>query len=139
MRHRAWDRDARIAEVRDRIWSYLSPASRFEMPGLLVAAALLKWPEADALRLAELQFLLSAEVGEFLQEMPRLVRRLATASARDEELTAERLQGPVDWNATLALRASAGSRHLFVTAPCSTSATWPPAWTCDDGPSCRFV
>ena len=22
---------------------------------------------------------------------------------------------------------------------CSTSATWPPAWTCDDGPSCRFV
>ena len=117
MRTLAWDRNARIAEVRDRIWSYLSPASRFETPGLLVAAALLKWPEADALRLAELQFLLSAEVGELLQEMPRLVRRLATASASDEELTAERLHGPVDWNATLALRASAGSRHLFVTAP----------------------
>ena len=117
MRRLAWDRNARIAEVRDRIWSYLSPASQFEMPGLLVAAALLKWPEDDALRLAELQFLLSAEVGELLQEMPRLVRRLATASARDEELTAERLHGPIDWNATLALRASAGSRHLFVTAP----------------------
>jgi hypothetical protein len=117
MRRLAWDRNARIAEVRDRIWSYLSPSSRFEMPGLLVAAALLKWPEDDALRLAELQFLLSSEVGELLQEMPRLVRRLATASARDEELTAERLHGPIDWNATLALRASAGSRHLFVTAP----------------------
>jgi hypothetical protein len=117
MRTLAWDRNARIAEVRDRIWSYLSPASRFETSGLLVAAALLKWPEADALRLAELQFLLSAEVGELLQEMPRLVRRLATASASDEELTAERLHGPVDWNATLALRASAGSRHLFVTVP----------------------
>ena len=117
MRRLTWDRNACIAEVRDRIWSYLSPASRFEMPGLLVAAALLKWPEADALRLAELQFLLSAEVGELLEEMPRLVRRLATASARDEERTAERLHGPIDWNATLALRASAGSRHLFVTAP----------------------
>ena len=32
-------------------------------------------------------------------------------------LTPERLHGPVDWNATLALRASAGSRHLFVNAP----------------------
>jgi hypothetical protein len=112
MRRLAWDRNARIAEVRDRIWSYLTPASRFEMPGLLVAAALLKWPEADALRLADLQFLLSDEVGGLLQEMPRLVRRLATASARDEELTAERLHGPVDWNATLALRASAGSRYV---------------------------
>src|SRR5438876_4038433 len=117
MRRVAWDRTARIAEVRDRIWSYLSPASRFELPGLLVAAALLNWPETDALRLAEIQFLLSQEIGELLEEMPRLVRRLATASSRDEELTAERLHGPVDWNATLALRASAGSRHLFVTAP----------------------
>ena len=27
----------------------------------------------------------------------------------------------------------------FGERPCSTSATWPPAWTCDDGPSCRFV
>jgi hypothetical protein len=37
-----WDRAARVNEVRDRIWSYVSPSSRFELPGLLVAAALLK-------------------------------------------------------------------------------------------------
>jgi hypothetical protein len=117
MRTLTWDRSARIAEVRDRIWSYVSPASRFEAPGLLVAAALLKWPEADALRLGELQFLLSDEVGEFLDAMPRLVRRLATSSASTEQWTIDRLPGPVQWNRTLALRASTGSQQLFVTTP----------------------
>src|SRR5512142_3014216 len=117
MRSLDWDRNARIAQVRDRIWSYLSPASRFEMEGLLVAAALLNWPEADALRLGGLQFLLSAEVRDFLAEMPQLVRRLATTSAPEEQWTSERLHGPIDWNRTLALRGTVGSQHLFVTAP----------------------
>lgn len=117
MRTLAWDRNARIAEVRDRIWSYVSPASRFEASGLLIAAALLKWPEADALRLGELQFLLSDEVGELLDVMPRLVRRLATSSASTEQWTVDRLPGPVQWNRTLALRASTGSQQLFVTTP----------------------
>jgi hypothetical protein len=112
-----WDRAARVNEVRDRIWSYVSPSSRFELPGLLVAAALLKWPETDALRLGELQFLLSDEVGALLEAMPRLVRRLATASAREEQWSGERLLGPVQWGRTLSVRAATGSQHIFVTAP----------------------
>jgi len=117
MRTLSWNRGARIAEVRDRIWSYLSPSSRFEVPGLLVAAALLKWPEADALRLGELQFLLSDEVGKLLDAMPQLARRLATASVREEQRTADRLHGPVQWNRTMSLRAATGSQQLYVTAP----------------------
>jgi hypothetical protein len=117
MRSLPWDRRARIAEVRTRIWSYVSPASRFEVPGLLTAAALLQWPEADALRLGALQFLLSAEVGEMLARIPQLIRRLATASASAEEQSMDRLRGPVQWNRTLALRAVSGSPLLFVTAP----------------------
>jgi hypothetical protein len=117
MRTLAWDRGARIAEVKDRIWSYVSPASRHELPGLLVAAALLKWPEADALRIGELQFLLSDEVGDLLGAMPQLVRRLATASAHEERWATDRLHGPVQWNRTLSLRAATGSPLLFVTAP----------------------
>jgi hypothetical protein len=112
-----WDRTARIIEVRDRIWTYISPASRFELPGLLIAAALLRWPETEARRLGELQFLLSAEVHKFLQAMPQLARRLATASAREEQWTSERLLGPVEWNRTLALRAITGTQHVYVTAP----------------------
>jgi hypothetical protein len=119
MRSLPWDRRARIAEVRTRIWSYVSPASRFEVPGLLTAAALLQWPEADALRLGALQFLLSAEVGEMFAAMPQLIRRLATASASSEEQTVDRLRGPVQWNRTFALRAASGSPLLFVTAPVS--------------------
>jgi hypothetical protein len=91
-----WDRRARIGEVRDRIWSYISPASRYELPGLLVAAALLDWPEDDARRLGELQFLLSAEVRDLLEAMPQMVRRLAAASAREVQWTSERLHGPVE-------------------------------------------
>jgi hypothetical protein len=112
-----WDRAARVNEVRDRIWAYVSPASQFELPGLLVAAALLKWPETDALRLGELQFLLSNEAGALLHAMPRLVRRLATASAREEQWSGERLLGPVQWGRTLSVRAATGSQHIFVTAP----------------------
>ena len=87
------------------------------MPGLLIAAALLQWPETDALRLGGLQFLLSDEVGELLACMPQLVRRLATASASAEELAVDRLRGPVQWNRTLAMRSATGSPLVFVTAP----------------------
>lgn len=117
MKSLTWDRNACITKVGDRIWSYVSPSSRFTPPGLLVAAALLKWPETDALRLGELQFVLSDEVGVLLDAMPQLVRRLATASAREEQWSTERLYGPVQWNRTLALRGATGSRHLFVTSP----------------------
>jgi hypothetical protein len=115
MRDLGWDRAALIADLRDRIWFYLSPASQFE--AALTAAALLGWPEADAVRLGELQFLLCEQVGRFLEAMPQLVRKLATASARHEERTTQQLRGPVDWNRTLALRGATGNQHVYVTAP----------------------
>lgn len=117
MKSLPWDRAERIAEVRDRIWSYVTPSVKFEQSGLLVAAALLKWPEADVKRLGGLQFLLSREVGNFIEAMPRLVRRLTTSSVREEQWSNERIHGPVQWNRTLSLRGATGSRQLFVTAP----------------------
>jgi hypothetical protein len=112
-----WSRSDRIEEVRDRIWSYLSPASRFEVEGLLVAAALLRWPEADAVRLGELQFLLSAEVGAFLDGLPQLARQLSVSSDRAEQWGYDKLRGPVQWQRTLAARAATGAPHVFVTTP----------------------
>ncbi|MEU8361060.1 hypothetical protein AB0C27_34095 [Nonomuraea sp. NPDC048882] len=117
MREIPWDRRAGIVEVRDRIWSYVSPASQPEIPGLLTAAALLKWPAAEALRLGELQFLLCEEVGDFLSSLPTLLRQLPTASARAEQRAPERLDGPVVWNRTHSLRGITGNPHVFVTAP----------------------
>jgi hypothetical protein len=117
MRSVQWDRQARIADVRDRIWLYVSPASQFEPSALLAAAALLKLPETDLRRLGELQFVLSEEVGQFLAAMPRLVRQLATSSTREEQWTPERLHGPVLWSRTLALRSATGSPLPFVTSP----------------------
>lgn len=112
-----WDRTACITAVRDRIWNYLSPASRFEGPGLLAAGALLQWPEAEASRLGELQFLLCRETGAFLGSLPQLMRKLATSSAPEEEWTGQRLRGPVEWNRTVALRNTTGTPYLFVTTP----------------------
>jgi hypothetical protein len=113
----AWDRNACIGMIGNQIWSYVSPSSRFAPPELLAAAALLKWPERYARRIGELQFLLSDEVDVLLDAMPQLVRRLATASAREEQWSTERLHGPIQWNRTLALRGATGYQHLFVTSP----------------------
>jgi hypothetical protein len=85
MKTLAWDRAGRIAEVGDRIWTYLSPASRFEDDALLTAAALLRWPVEDIIRLGELHFLLSREVGDFLDAVSTLLRSLTSSSRRDEE------------------------------------------------------
>ncbi len=117
MKTLAWNRTGRIAEVGDRIWSYLSPASRFEEEGLLTAAALLQWPVEDVARLGELQFLLSREVGAFLDAVGNLLRSLTSSSQREEEWDYERLRGPVMWSRTLSLRAAGGSPNLWVTAP----------------------
>src|SRR4051794_2717214 len=106
MKDLTWSRIERITEVRDRIWGYLSPASRFEGQGLLTAAALLQWPQSDVARLGELQFLLSDEVGRFLDSIPSLLRRLTTSSSHQEEWDFERLRGPVQWSRTLSLRAA---------------------------------
>jgi hypothetical protein len=112
----AWERPERIKEVRDRIWSYVSLAARLEGEGLLAAAALLRWPESDALRLGELQFLLSPQVGSLLDAMPQLARALSVSSDREEESSRGRLRGPVQWQATLQARLASGA-SIFVTAP----------------------
>ncbi|NHO83152.1 hypothetical protein [Micromonospora sp. CMU55-4] len=112
-----WERTSRIAEVGDQIWSYVSPAARLEGPGLLVAAALLGWPGGDVAKLGALQFLLSAEVREFVQQLPELARRLSTTSVRGEERSAERVRGAVHWGQTMTGRLTSGSPHLHVTAP----------------------
>lgn len=117
MRYRDWDRTARITEVRDQIWKYLSPASRFEGQGLLDAGALLQWSEDDASRLGELQFLLCRETGEFLKLANKLIRKLATTSEPEEERTGQRLRGPVQWNRTLSLRSSTGNQQTYYTTP----------------------
>ncbi|MEV4625531.1 hypothetical protein AB0J90_04490 [Micromonospora sp. NPDC049523] len=112
-----WERRSRIAEVGDQLWTHVSPASSLEGPGLLVAAALLGWAKEDVAKLAALQFLLTAEVKEFVQQLPELARRLSTTSVRDEERSTERIRGAVHWGQTMTGRLTSGTPHLHVTAP----------------------
>ena len=49
--------------------------------------------------------------------LPQLMRKLATASDHEEELSTQRIRGQVDWSRTLALRSTAGASDLYVTAP----------------------
>jgi hypothetical protein len=105
-----------IGQVRDRLWTYLSPASDPTTLGL-TAAALLQMDEADILSLARLHFLLSPEVGLFLASLPGLIRRLPTTTAHEEEWSAVRVRGAIDWPLTYSARAATGLPHMYVTRP----------------------
>lgn len=117
MRKLPWERRARIHEVREQIWTYVSPSSQREGPGLVVAASMLGWPDGDVAELAALQFLLSAEVRDFVHQLPDLARRLSTTSVHGQERSTERIRGAVNWGQTLSGRLANGDRHLHVTTP----------------------
>jgi hypothetical protein len=117
MRSLPWQRADRIAEVRERIWLHLSPAAGLEQDTVLEAAALLQLSEQDVLTLARLHFLLSREVQALLDGLPLLLRQLATTTAHQQEHSAERVRGAIQWGSTIAARASGGLPHLYVTAP----------------------
>lgn len=89
----AWDRTACITAVRDRIWNYLSLASKFEGPDLLTAGTLPQWPEAEASRLGELRFQLCRETGDFLRGLPQLMRKLFGGSTRRPAMSASASTG----------------------------------------------
>jgi hypothetical protein len=59
--------------------------------------------------------------------------------AHEKNGTATRIKGSRPGIADTWTPAAATEAPGDEAAPCSTSATRPPAWTCDDGPSCRFV
>jgi hypothetical protein len=117
MQNRPWDRQSRIKEIREKIWSYMSPSSVREGPGLVVAAALLGWPEDDITTLAQLHFLLSPEVHEFIARLPELSRRLATTSSNGREVSNERIRGAVNWGQTMTTRSATGDSQIHVTNP----------------------
>lgn len=117
MRSLPWWRGDRIAEARERIWLYLSPAVGLEQDTELEAAALLQLTEVDVLALARVHFLLTPEVKALLDGLPLLLRQLATTTAHEEEQSAERVRGAIRWGSTIAARTATGLPHLYVTAP----------------------
>ena len=95
----AWDRQAVVAELRDRIWLHLTPASTGTAV-LLDAAALLRLPWDDVARLADLHLVLHPAVGTLLDSAPDLLRRLGSTTSRTTETGMAGVRGPVDWPAT---------------------------------------
>jgi hypothetical protein len=117
VRNLTWNRDEVIVRLRRDIWRYITAASQTEEEVLLFAAALLQMRPSDVRYLAQLQFILSDEVGRLLGRMPFLIRRLTTSSSTETEIAAERIRGPIRWGETFAQRAATGTPHVFVTAP----------------------
>lgn len=116
MRTVPWNRFACISELRDRIWRYLSPASTPEEQ-LLEAGALLQMRHEDIAALGTVHFLLGDAVGRLVKDLPLLVRRMATTSVSEEEWSAERVRGAIQWAKTHGARAATAVSHLYVTAP----------------------
>src|SRR4051794_32152468 len=111
-----WDRERAISSIRSDIWTVVSPTAQ-PAQTVLEASALLQLEPDEARALGRLHFLLSPEVHDFLESMPRLARRLATTTVVEEERHPERIRGAIDWGATVAQRATSGSRYAFVTRP----------------------
>ncbi|MBA3405729.1 MAG: hypothetical protein H0U13_13795 [Gemmatimonadaceae bacterium] len=111
-----WNRQEQILDVRDKIWRYVSSAASGEALKLY-AAAVLQIPASDVRTLGIVQFLTGDEVGRFVGDLPRLVRRLTTTTERQEEASAERVRGAIRWSKTFSYRAATGIPHLYVTAP----------------------
>src|SRR5436190_3466787 len=116
MRSLGWIRQDLIAEIRRDLWRYLTPAATIEGEALQ-AAALLQLPVDELRVLGRLQFLVSEELGEFLRELPFLARRLATTTASEEEWSAERIRGAIQWARTIGVRQATGIPNLYVTSP----------------------
>jgi hypothetical protein len=115
---RAWaDAEAELlAEIRDRIWYYLSSSSSPRQL-LLEASALLQIPLVQAAELGRVHFLAGDEVRRLIEALPGILRHLATTTRSDEEISFDRVSGPIRWGPTLALRASSGLQTGVVTAP----------------------
>jgi hypothetical protein len=112
----AWRRNDLIERVRQDLWRYLTPAADIETEALH-AAALLQMRPSELRTLGAIQFLISRELGLLLDYMPFLLRLLATTTAYEEEVSAERIGGAIQWGRTVGLRCASGAPHLYVTAP----------------------
>lgn len=111
-----WRRQDLIERVRHDLWRYLTPAASIENE-LLEAAALLRMSPSDLRAIGGLQFLTSQELGVLLDQLPFLVRRLATTTAHEEEWSADRIRGAIQWSRTIGARQATGIPHLYVTSP----------------------
>lgn len=116
MRTVPWERLALIQRIRRDLWRYLTPAADIEQE-LLEASALLRIPPSELRTVGSLQFLVSSELGAMLVQLPRLLRSLATTTTHEEEISADRIRGSIQWSRTLGLRWATGIPHLYVTAP----------------------
>ena len=116
MKSLPWDHLDAVSQVKDRIWTHLTPTAE-EQDLLLEAGRLLQLSDYEVLALARVQFMISPEVEALLADLPHLVRRLATTTVRDEEAERREGRGAIQWPVTLSARLATGQPHLYVTTP----------------------
>lgn len=115
--NRRWDRHEQAGVIRDQLWRYISPASTSTQDILPAAAALFQLPRTDRDYLTALHLLLSPEAAALVDAAPDLLRQLTTSTAVTIDDHPERIRGPVDWPATLAIRGVRGTRLGYATRP----------------------
>ena len=115
-----WTREHLVAGMRRDVWRYLSPASSIDEDAAQ-ASALFRLPLSQVRALARVQFVISREVRDMLEAVPRLLRQLSSISVAQEEATRGRLRGRVLWGLTYGARGRSGEPHIFVTAPAQRS------------------
>jgi hypothetical protein len=112
-----WERASVINSVRDEVWRYITQAAQQEREAVLEAAALLQMHPHEVRTLAQIHFIASDAVGHLLDQMPLLIRRLRTTTVSEQEISAERVRGSIQWAATFGARAATGLPHVYVATP----------------------
>jgi hypothetical protein len=72
---------------------------------------------SDVRAVGALHFLMSDELQKLLEALPRLMRRLSTTTAHEEDRTADRIRGSIQWPQTFAARATGAAPNVYVTSP----------------------
>ena len=111
-----WNRADLIERVRRDLWRYITPAASVGEQ-ILQAAALLQMRPSELRTLGSVQFLVTDELGQMLDDLPFLLRRLATTTTSEEEWSVDRIRGSIQWGRTIGLRNATGLPTLYVTAP----------------------
>lgn len=111
-----WTRSAALAEVRGRLWRYLSGAATPEAASG-AAESLWELPMGEMRRLVATRICTSDATERMLDAVEDLLPRLPSNTKLTEEEVVGHVAGPIDWQRTHQLQLASGDRTRFICLP----------------------
>lgn len=112
----SWDRAAVVADLNDRLWTYLSAsASQFDLEGFV--EDVWRLPPGELNRVASVHLVSRRSTQDVLEAAAALLKVLPSSVTRSETILFGTVRGPVVWDETLRYRWRTGDPQAFVCRP----------------------